>query len=64
MSPPLITYRIYCFDAERRIVTADWLKAVDDENAIAKANEAGFGSKCEVWDGRRMVAQLEVRLQA
>lgn len=64
MSAPHLTYRIYRFDAERRILTADWLRAVDDADAIARAHATGFGSKCELWDGRRMVAQLEQGMQA
>jgi hypothetical protein len=52
-------YRIYSFDIDRRAVSADFVNAVSDEEAIAKIQQAGFGSKCEVWDGRRLVAQLE-----
>jgi len=65
MSDPQKTYRVYCFDSLRRILTADWLEADSDEDAIAKAQAAGFGSKCEIWEGKRLVAQLEEeRLQA
>jgi hypothetical protein len=53
------TYRIYCYDLARKEVSADFLQAVDDADAIAKAEAAGFGSKCELWDGRRLVAQLQ-----
>ena len=59
MSSSLKTYRVYCFDAAHKILTADWLDAESDEEAIAKAHAQGFGTKCELWDGRRMVAQLE-----
>ena len=52
-------YRVYCYDAEHKVVTADWLKAASDEEAIAKAQMAGFSSKCEVWDGNRLVAELD-----
>ena len=58
MSDPEKRYRLYCYDAEHRVVTADWLEAGDDESAIAAAHEAGFGTKCEIWDGKRLVAQL------
>jgi hypothetical protein len=65
MSTPLKTYRIYCFDAARKVVSGDWLNAADDNDAIARAHAQGFGSKCEIWDGKRLVAQLEEqRLQA
>jgi hypothetical protein len=59
MSGPLKTYRVYCFDTERKLVTADFIKAANDDDAIAKAHESGFGSQCEIWDGRRLVAELE-----
>jgi hypothetical protein len=58
VSDPQKTYRIYCYDSARRQVSADWLEAADDQDAIAKAEAAGFGSKCEIWEGRRLVAQL------
>ena len=66
MSAPLKSYRIYSFDMRRKAVTADFLKAADDDEAILKARERGFGSKCEIWDDRRLVAALgeESRLQA
>ena len=53
------TYRVYCFDAAHKVLTADWLQAASDEDAIAKAEAQGFGTKCEIWDGKRLVAQLE-----
>ena len=44
-----------------KIVSADWLEAENDEAAIAKAEADGFGSKCEIWDGKRLVARLEAQ---
>ena len=52
------TYRIYCYDGAHKIVTADWIDAESDEDAVAKAHAAGFGSKCEIWQDQRLVAQL------
>jgi len=59
MSAPLKTYRVYSFDLARKAVSADFIKAADDEQAVATAEASGFGSKCEIWDERRLVAQLE-----
>jgi hypothetical protein len=59
MSPPLKTYRVVCFDAGLKAVTADLIDAASDEQAIAIAHSHGFGDKCEIWDGNRLVAQLE-----
>jgi hypothetical protein len=39
-------------------VTADFLKAAHDEEAIALA-QACAATKLEIWDGKRLVAQLE-----
>lgn len=59
MSRPLKTYRLYFYDDARQIVTADLIEAASDEEAIAKAQAAVFGSKCELWEDKRLVAQLE-----
>jgi hypothetical protein len=52
------TYRVYCFDGIKGMVTADWIKAATDEEAVAKAEAKGFASQCEVWEGRRLIAEL------
>jgi hypothetical protein len=52
-------YRAYCFDHARKSVSVEEIDAGTDEEAIAAAEAAGFGSQCEVWQGRRLVAQLE-----
>jgi len=57
MSSPHI-YRIYCYDAALKAVSSDWLEATRDEDAIAEAETRGFGTKCEIWDGARLVAKL------
>ena len=59
MTAPSKTYRVYSFDIDLRAVNADLIDAASDEEVIAKARSAGFGSKCEIWDGKRLIAQLE-----
>jgi hypothetical protein len=59
MSAPLKTYRVYCLDAAQHMVTADWIEAAGDAEAIARAEADGFGSKCEIWEGQRLVAKLD-----
>lgn len=59
MSEPQTTYRLYCFDAARHIVGVDEIAAASDADALAKAQAAQFGNKCEIWDGKRLVAQIE-----
>lgn len=64
MSVPPKTYRVYTFDVERKDVGVEFLTAVDDSDAVAKAGAATEGSKCEIWDGKRLVAQLDPQAQA
>ena len=61
-APPR-TYRVVCYDAANRLVTADLIEAASDEDAIASAQAAGYGTKCEIWHGSRLVAHLEAERQ-
>ena len=58
MSEPMRSYRVYCYDAAQKMLSADWIEAADDEGAVIAARNAGFGTKCEIWEGKRLVAQL------
>jgi hypothetical protein len=57
-------YRIYCLDGLNKVSTGDWIEAPSDEAAIdiAKATHDGF--ECEVWQGARLVARLDLRRKA
>jgi hypothetical protein len=57
--PQKTTYRVYCYDAVLKNVEVDSIEAGSDEEAIAIATAAGFCTKTEIWDGRRLVAQLD-----
>lgn len=59
MSAPQKIYRVYSYDVGRKVVTADFIKAANDEEAVAKAEAADFAGKRELWDDRRMVAQID-----
>ena len=61
MSSSLTTYRVYCFDSVHKMLTSDMIEAATDEAAIALAEEAGYGSRCEIWQNRRLVAELGER---
>jgi hypothetical protein len=63
MSHSRKTYRVYSFDAVHKIVSVDFIKAASDEEAIGKAESHGFGTKGELWHGRRLVAELEQQRQ-
>jgi len=58
------TYRVYCFDAGKKVLRAEWLNASNDKEAIAEAEGADFGSQGEIWQGSRLVAKLGLQNQA
>ena len=52
-------YRLYCLDGYGHISLAEWLDADNDQDAIRQAQFLKRDArKCEVWNGRRLVAQL------
>ena len=55
------TYRVYCFDGVHKILNHDLIEAASDDEAIAMANAMDYGTKCELWEGSRLVAELESR---
>ena len=59
MSAPQEIYRVYSFDPACNSVAANFVKAENDEAAIAAVEAERFGNKCEIWLGRRLVAQIE-----
>ena len=59
MSETPTTYRIYRYDSALMNVSADSIEAGSSEEAIALVEAMGFGSKCEIWDGRDLIATLE-----
>jgi hypothetical protein len=55
-------YRLYCLDDSGHISVAEWIEAVDDEDAARKAREIDCNAlKCEVWQGERLVAKLDAQ---
>lgn len=56
------TYRLYCLDGVDKVASAEWIEADDDACAMAAAEELRAGRACELWQGRRLVARLELRL--
>ena len=52
-------YRIYRFDGISRIEMAEWIDALDDDDAIRKAVEIGStAAKSELWQGNRLIIAL------
>jgi hypothetical protein len=53
-------YRIYCLNDLGNLDFGDAIIAADDPAAIGKArNLKRHARKCEVWEGRRLVAALQ-----
>ena len=57
-------YRTYCLDGANCVVSAEWIEADDDGAAIEIVKDRHDGHKCELWDGRRLVARVDLRRQA
>ena len=55
------TYRLYCLDGMDKVASADWIEAEGDEAAIEAADDLRGGRKCELWQGERLVARLDLR---
>lgn len=60
----LADYRLYCLDGANKVASAEWVEADDDEAAIEVAKQMHEGRHCELWQGRRLVARLDLRREA
>ena len=50
-------YRLFCFDEAGRILSADWLVAANDDEALAVANHLDSGITREIWERSRFVGR-------
>jgi hypothetical protein len=57
----LPTYRLYRLDGAGRISGADWIEAVDDDEARAKITQAPASVGYELWDRERLVHRFNGR---
>lgn len=55
---PSGNYRYYCLDGAGRLHGTEWLSAENDDAAIAQVSSLQPDSKCEIWQGRRLVAAI------
>ena len=56
---PSENYRYYCLDAAGKLHDAAWFEAKSDDDAIEFVRTEHPNSKCEIWQGKRLVASLE-----
>ena len=52
-------YRIYCLDGAGKVWAAEWIDAEDDSAALESARQFKQAVRCEVWQGRRLIGQVE-----
>ena len=55
------SYRLYCLDGMGKVASADWIDAEGDDAAIEVARATHEGYECELWQGKRLVARLDLR---
>lgn len=60
----MTNYRVYCLDGAGKVASAGWVEADDDDAAIALVEQRHAGYKCEVWDGKRLVARIDLTGEA
>jgi hypothetical protein len=51
-------YRYYCLDHTGHLHSAEWFAAESDADAIAQIVAKHPDSKCEIWQGKRLVAAV------
>ena len=51
-------YRVFCLDRASRVVSAEYLEAASDAEALAAAARIGSGGRREVWTGGRLVGRI------
>jgi hypothetical protein len=58
------SYRLYCLDGLSKVASGEWFEADDDQAAIEVAKDTHDGFECELWQGKRLVARLDLRREA
>ena len=53
------TYRLYCLDGVGKVMSAEWIEAVDDNTAVEAAKGMIDGHRYELWANSRLVIRLE-----
>lgn len=51
-------YRLYCLDGDQGIAKGEWFEAGNDQEAVELARTKRLRVKCEVWQGKRLVARI------
>jgi hypothetical protein len=51
-------YRLFSLDGDGRIMSAEWIDAGNDHEALFIARAHGRSAACEVWDDNRLVGRV------
>ena len=55
------TYRLYCLDGVGKVMSADWIDAADDKQAVETAIQQVDGYAYELWERGRLVMRIDPR---
>ena len=53
------TFRYYCLDGTGQLHEASWFHAQSDDDAVEQIRTKHPDSKCEIWQGGRLVAAID-----
>lgn len=53
------TYRLYCLDGVGKVMSAEWIDAEEDDEAIEAAKNMMDGHKYELWANSRLVIRFD-----
>ena len=52
------SYRLYRLDGAGKIISAEWVEADQDDRALDEARTRADGTRFELWDRKRLIAQI------
>ena len=55
------TYRLYSLDGVGKVMSADWINAADDKEAVEASMKYVDGHRYELWNHSRLVMRIENR---
>ena len=57
-SQAMAMYRLYCLNDDENVVESHWIEAVSEDEAIENVKKNHPNSRCEIWLGKRLVAEI------
>ncbi len=53
------TYRLYSLDGVGKVMSAQWIDAADDKEAVEASVKLMDGARYELWDHTRLVMRID-----